>query len=188
MHNADPNRLSDRIAGLERRVQRLATVLWSGAIAVLALPLLAFATRPDGVVASKFTLVDERGGVRGVWEARAAEGGDPRLEMRNGDGKKQLDLSVTRQTAMVVLRDEQEHNRVGMAVEGFPHLLMHDAGQKPRIHMTVGKGGGPTLLFIHADGTFPGGIGVEGDGTPWIKPDAWMTVLGRRGERAGADK
>lgn len=86
------------------------------------------------------------------------------------DGKPRIELSCDDLNALFLLKDEKLKNRAGIAVDSFPHLMLHDADQKPRIHASVGISGAPSIVLLDRSGSFNGGMGLNGSGKPWVKP------------------
>ncbi len=178
---AELQTLAKRLADLERSNRRLRRAVTALTLFFVGLTCSAFViqTTPavtDEVIAKKFTLVNTEGKRKAVWET-TGELELPALVFYGHEDKARIEVSVQPNEAMLVLRDLKGRNRVGMAVDKYPHLMLHDDGQKPRIHMSVGHSGASSLLFIHKDGSFPGGMGIKGDGKPWIKPDGLLDLL-----------
>jgi hypothetical protein len=86
------------------------------------------------------------------------------------EGKPRIELSCDDLNALILLKDLELKNRAGIAVDSFPHLMLHDADQKPRIHASVGVTGAPSIVLLDRSGKFNGGMGLNGSGKPWVKP------------------
>ena len=162
--------LSVRVERLERDARRLRRSLAAALLALVTLPALAFVAVPraDTVRASRIELVDGEH-VRGLW--RLDDDGNPHLEMFDTQSAERIELGTTEREALFVLRDMDGNNRAGLAVDEYPHFMMHDAGQKPRFHAAIGRTGQATFTFIHKDGTRPLAFGLKEDGTPWSVPE-----------------
>lgn len=164
--------LSIRVAALERQNTLLRRYVGLATLCAFTLPVLAaFAPpilrAPQELKAERFVLVDSNGDQRAALELDKATA---RLAFKGAEGVDRLQIGADPQTAFVILKDDQAHVRLGLAVDAYPHLMMHDELQRPRIHASVGVNGASSLLF-HDDHGFPLGMGIDGKGKIWRKPE-----------------
>jgi hypothetical protein len=160
-----------RLANLEAENRRLRRRTGWLAAALLLLPLLAASRvlhHPTNVVAERFVLTDAKGVERGVFELVGE--GHPQLVMRDPDGGDRMILAADPQTAYLLFKDQKLKNRLGLAVDQFPHVLLHDEQQLPRIHLSVGVDGASNVL-LHDGELFTLGMGIDKDGKIWRKPE-----------------
>ncbi len=161
-----------RIATLERQNKQIRRLGLTTLAIVLALFQLSASptshAAPTQLRAERFVLTDSNGTERGILELDDNQ--CPRLVFRDSEGGERLIVAADPQTAYVLLKDQTNKNRLGLAVDGYPHLMLHDEQQSPRIHASVGAKGAPTILL--GDGRqFPLGLGIDGDGMIWRKPE-----------------
>lgn len=182
--------LVTRVAALERQNTQLRRCVAATVVGLLALPLLGAVARStpavaDEVKATRFVVVDPKGVERAVLEFAGET--TSRLVFRGPEGEERLLLGADPRTAFVIMKDEREKNRLGLAVDAYPHLMMHDETQQPRVHLAVGVHGAASMLF--SDGkSFPLGLGVGEDGKIWRKPeiDREMEAAAREGKQQPA--
>ena len=187
---SEPTDLATRVAALERQNTQLRRCVVATVLGLLALPLLGAVgggtpAVADEVKATRFVVVDPKGVERAVLEV--ADETTPRLVFLGPEGEERLLLGSDPRTAFVILKDERQKNRLGLAVDVYPHLMMHDETQQPRVHLAVGVQGASSMLF--SDGkTFPLGLGVDEDGKIWRKPeiDREMEAAAREGKQQPA--
>lgn len=165
--------LAHRVCALERSLRRARLACLAGGASLLAVALIAARPHPgaDPVTASEFRLVDAKGDLRGTF---ALEGGEhPTLAILDPEGRKRWQVLLKDNEVYSYMRDGEGHGRITHAIDraNHPHFLVHDKGNKPRIHMAVADSGAPSLIFIHQDGTMPSGLGVHADGRPWVLPE-----------------
>lgn len=161
-----------RLVALEQQNKQLRRFGIAAAAIALALPLLsAFSPERNeatAVHANRFVLTDDRGKERGVFELDANQA--PRLLFRDPDGGDRIVIAADPQTAYILLKDQHNKNRLGMAVDAYPHLMLHDELQMPRLHASVGVKGAPSILF--SDGKRQSlGLGIDQHGKIWRKPE-----------------
>ncbi|MBK8978220.1 MAG: hypothetical protein IPM29_20135 [Planctomycetes bacterium] len=161
-----------RLRALEVASRR-SRLLAAGALAAVAVLLAAAWTpRPAGpteVQATRFTLVDAAGKVRGVWELR---NGDPVLELLDAGGAPRVTGYIKQGVACLLLRDAEHRSRLGLTVDnlGNPQQLLLDEGQVPRVSLTLSERGLGNLRMTTAEGHTPVGLGFLTDGAPWLRP------------------
>ncbi|MDA0373606.1 MAG: hypothetical protein O2865_07455 [Planctomycetota bacterium] len=160
-----------RLANLEAENRRLRRRTgWLTAL-LLSVPLLGAARVFEHfaeVRAERFVLTDAKGVERGVFELVGE--GHPQLVMRDPDGGDRMILAADPQTAYLLFKDQKLKNRLGLAVDQFPHVLLHDEQQLPRIHLSVGVDGASNVL-LHDGELFTLGMGIDKDGKIWRKPE-----------------
>ncbi|MEZ5965818.1 MAG: hypothetical protein R3F56_18425 [Planctomycetota bacterium] len=183
--------LALRVQVLERSLRRTRSLLLLGVGAVAGLTLLA--ARPlqpaaEPVTATEFRLVDSKGNLRGSF--CLLDDQHPSLALLDGEGHKRWEALVKNGEVYTYLRDNQGHGRITQAVDvgDHPHFLMHDKGNKPRLHAAIADSGAPSLIFIHADGTMPAGLGVHADGRGWVLPAAGAAAEDGKNGKAGQDE
>jgi len=164
--------LALRVRALERSLRRARAGLLAVGAGLLALTLAAAhpRRRAEPLTATEFRLVDEKGELRGSF---GLEGGQhPTLVLLDAEGRKRWQALLKDDEVYTYLRDANGHGRITHAVDKgtHPHFLMHDKGNKPRLHAAIADSGAPSLVFIHVDGTMPAGLGVHADGRPWALP------------------
>ncbi len=164
--------LAVRLSVIERSLRGAHTCLALGAVCMVAALLVA--ARPaqaDAVTATAFRLVDDKGNLRGSFLLEDNE--RPSLAILDSEGRKRWQVLLKDEEVFTYLRDREGHGRITHAVDraNHPHILVHDKGNKPRIHMAVADSGAPSLIFIHQDGTMPAGVGVHADGRGWLLPE-----------------
>jgi hypothetical protein len=69
---------------------------------------------------------------------------------------------------VVLVVDEEQQNRVALAYDGNPHVMLSQKGGKPAVHLAVNPQGAGSLLFTHTDGNHNAGIGIHADGRAWL--------------------
>jgi hypothetical protein len=168
-----PQDLELRLAAVERQNSQLRRFVAVASLCAIALPLLAAFTPGrapalEEVRAERFVLVDGAGKERAALEIDKET--TPRLVLTDPEGAPRLLLAVDPATAYLILKDDQGKNRLGLAVDAYPHLMMHDETQLPRIHASVGIKGASSVLF--SDGKqYPLGFGIDSKGMVWRKPE-----------------
>lgn len=165
--------LASRVHVLERSLRRARIAGALGGAALLAAVLVAagFGPTREPVTATEFRLVDEAGTLRGSFALD--DGTHPTLSILDDKGRKRWQVLLKDEEVYTYMRDSEGHGRITHAIDraNHPHFLMHDKGNKPRIHAAVADSGAPSLLFIHLDGTMPAGMGVHADGRAWSLPE-----------------
>ncbi|MCC6669950.1 MAG: hypothetical protein IT458_02735 [Planctomycetes bacterium] len=169
-----PSPLQLRIDSLEHTCRRMRRAGATALLLCAALPLLAFlparnaqdpARGPEVLRAGSFELTDKSGAVR----ARLGfdkEGG-PELRLFDARGRVRVRVCIHKdEQPLVTLVDEEDKNRLSLAYDGNPHLVLSQPGGKPVAHLTAGATGAASLLFTHKDGMHNAGLGihVNGDG------------------------
>jgi len=164
-----------RIEALERQNRRLASRIASvlGLLSVSVFLACAVQSERSSVSkASAFQLVDEDGKVRGEW--KLTDEGDPSFTLLDDEKRKRYEILLKRDEAVFVrMRDRNDLTRITQIVDetNHPHILLTDVSQKLRLQMAVAGSGAPSLVFFHADGQAPAGIGIHADGRPWLRSD-----------------
>lgn len=162
-----------RLAALER-AQRRSRLLVTGLCLALASLVTLGAGRPsaaDPVRASAFELVDEKGVVRGSFMLEDKQ--HPSLAILDAQGRKRWQILLKDDELFSYMRDNEGRGRITHAIDraNHPHFLLHDKGNKPRIHAAIADSGAPSMMFIHQDGTMPAGLGIHADGRGWMRPE-----------------
>ena len=161
-----------RLVALEQQNKQLRRLGVAAAAIALALPLLsAFSPNRTGaaeVHANRFVLTDNRGQERGVFELDGKQA--PRLVFLDPEGGDRIVIAADPQTAYILLKDQHNKNRLGMAVDAYPHLMLHDEFQMPRLHASVGVKGAASILFNDGK-THSLGLGIDQHGKIWRKPE-----------------
>ena len=163
-----------RLASLERssarwrRVSSLALGGWVLVLAVAATPASHPPQSIEELTVRKLRLVDESGTVRAELSLDAKGRGG--LYVLDPAGRVRAEVTADSEASLVMLRDVAGRNRLGLAVDTFPHLMLHDEHQKPRIHAAVGITNSPSLVMIDESGVFAAGMGLDPKGKPWITP------------------
>ncbi len=167
-----------RVQQLEQRSQRHRRFAGAALIGLLGVPLLAaFLQDPatpkpaastdvaDVVRAKGFELVDDKGVVRG--RLGFHKDGGSELRLFDAAGKVRARLGIHKDSdPLLTLVDGEDHNRVSLIYDSNPHIVLHQKGGKPIVHLTAGETGAASLLFTHVDGNHNAGIGIHtsGDG------------------------
>ena len=173
--------LRERLRSLERR-QRVLTA--GTLVAALALPLLAFAWQdsrpgeavPKAIKAESFVVVDGQGRTRA--ELSLAKDGSPQFLLNDSAGKTMIKLFINKDSeALGIFAAKSGITQLGLAVDGGaqPHVVLSDKGGKPRMQLAVSQNGAPSLICIDLEGNMNAGIGMNADGTTWLRnkrPDA----------------
>lgn len=162
-----------RLARLEQsslRWRRIAAVLCGGWLVFLAVAATPADRQqdPEEITVHKLRLVDEHGKVRA--ELSVDEDGRGGLYVFDPTGKVRAEVSTDEQASAMMLRDIGGQNRLGLAVDQYPHLMLYDGHQVPRLHASVGITNAPSLVMIDDHGTFAAGMGLNAKGKPWITP------------------
>jgi hypothetical protein len=162
-----------RLDRLERRCRRLRGAMLAVLGLGIAVPLLAWrSTDPKVVQAERFELVNADGKLLAEW--KIDQSGLPFFELRDANEKPRFRMKIGRGGTEPIfsMHDAEGMQRSSFAIDGpgNPHLVLQDNGQKPRLHMAVSSAGAPSLVFIHADGTMPAGLGIHANGKRWELP------------------
>lgn len=170
-----PTGLHARLDHLERSQRSLRR--WLLGLVLGAGAMLSLAWRPQDPVqpqevrGSRFVLVDAKGKEHASLEV---VNDAPRLFMRDKHGKVRIEIGMRGLEPIAVLKDGDEGQRVGIAVDGagLPHLMMTDKERMLRFHLALNDEGAPSLLMTHKDGQHSAGLGIHMDGRPWVRPTA----------------
>lgn len=176
--NQDLSSLSRRLDSLERSNRHLRRGLGTAIAALLGLTALAASGGQSSRVLADLSVeelkvkrIELLDSVDKPRARLAMEGANKAaLTLLDPDGKPRLELSCDDRNALLLFKDLEHKNRAGIAVDSFPHLMLHDSDQKPRIHASVGVTGAPSIVLLDRLGQFNGGMGLNGSGKPWVKP------------------
>ena len=172
----DLTTLIDRLHQLERSNRRSRQLAATALLGMISLPFLAaFVQAPaqdpgkgvEVVRAQGFELVDTAGTVR----ARLGlhKDGGSELRLFNAEGKVRARFGIHKDSdPLLTLVDEQDHNRVSLIYDTNPHIVLHQKGGKPIVHLTAGETGAASLLFTHIDGHHNAGIGIHTNGDGFL--------------------
>lgn len=173
----DLTTLVDRLHHLERSNRRSRQLAATALLGMISMPFLAaFVQTPaqdpakaakavEVVRAQGFELVDAAGTVRA--NLGFHKDGGSELRLFNAAGKVRARLGIHKDSdPLLTLVDEHDHNRVSLIYDTNPHIVLHQKGGKPIVHLTAGETGAASLLFTHVDGHHNAGIGIhtKGDG------------------------
>lgn len=168
--------LSRRMEHLERensKLKKLIALVSAGVGVALALCfgllMVGFRGVGETVEASRFSLRDEAGLVRGMFELD--EKGTPQIVLRDRDGRERAKLALIADGSPgLTLADREGRSRVvlGVLPDQTANLAFADAGGKTRSVLGLAPNGSSTLVFADRAGETRVGVGVDATGQPGI--------------------
>lgn len=175
----DLTTLVDRLHQLERSNRRSRQLAATALLGMISMPFLAaFVQAPaqDPAKATKavevvrapgFELVDSAGTVRA--NLGFHKDGGSELRLFDAAGKVRVRLGIHKDSdPLLTLVDAEDHNRVSLMYDSNPHIVLHQKGGKPIVHLTAGETGAASLLFTHIDGHHNAGIGIHTNGDGFL--------------------